>query len=306
MFSGSTEKRWKRTRLAARLTPLVLLCLFFGLTPAFGVGGITVSQAVDKFDLAFEDSLHFEITLTWEGPQTAYLFPQPLQPTFERLRVKAFSSSISSTGSPPHEKTTKKYRYTLVPTSSGTATIDPVTVNYLSMPDSITGELVTEAMTVQIAEPLPPPKKSPSGWYWGIGGAIVVLLGVVLFLAVRRSARKRSETVEKSPVETFLEKLTAVKQDAGGDLKKFQDGLYKILVELLSTQYGINADELPDEELAPALASAGMSEEERMRISAWLIKARQDKFRPVVSSPGETIRLGTEIRQFFEKQRSST
>jgi len=102
------------------------------LAAAVAAEGISVTQSVDRFSIPFEDSVHFEIVLQWDGPQTAYLFPKPLNPTFERLKVRGLTSSISSSGSGEAETTTKKFRYTLIPTASGTGRIEPVTISYLS------------------------------------------------------------------------------------------------------------------------------------------------------------------------------
>jgi hypothetical protein len=43
-----------------------------------------------------------------------------------------------------------------------------------------------------------------------------------------------------------------------------------------------------------------MVELDRTRFSQWLLNAEQAKFSPVASAPGETMRLETEIRQYFE------
>jgi hypothetical protein len=102
-------------------------------------------------------------------------------------------------------------------------------------------------------------------------------------------------------VAQFLDELTALKQEAGGDLKKFQTGLYKILSGFLTAQYGLNPDGVPDDEVEKLLEPTDLAESQRKQISAWLVQARRDKFRPVVGAPGETIRLEAEIRRCFEQ-----
>ena len=133
--------------------PFLFVILIFS-QPAIA-NGISVSQSLDKTETAFEDSVRMTITLSWSGAQSAYLFPRPLQPIIDKLKIHQFTSSISSTGQGDNETTTKKYIYTLIPTSSGLGRIEPITIDYVTWPDSIPGELVTEPLTVLIQDPVP-------------------------------------------------------------------------------------------------------------------------------------------------------
>lgn len=284
------------TRVSLLLAFIMAVCA--GWTSA---GEIAISQSLDRFRVPFEDSLHFDVILKWHGPQSSYLFTSPLGSSFNRLKVRGFTSSISSTGSGDDEVTTKRFRYTLIPTSAGTATIDPITVSYISWPDSVPGQLVTEAMTVQIAEPLPSVEEEGVAIWWIVVVGLVVVMGLVAFVLVKRSAARQPKEIEKTPVEQFLDRLTALKQEANGDLKKFQVGLYESMVAFLKAQYDIKSDRLSDDELANALEATDLNDDQKDQIGRWLVQARRDKFRPVVGAPGETVRLETEIRQFFEK-----
>ncbi len=192
--------------------------------------------------------------------------------------------------------------YTLVPTASGTATIPPVSVSYLSWPDSIPGELVTEAMTVQIADPLPPVSRGRGNvLWWVVGGVVTAAAGAVVFLVGRRRKARRSRRVIKSPAEQFLEKLTETKQRAAGDLKKFQSGLYDCLAVFLKQCYGIEPDRLSDEEIQKELETTTLPDGYKVQICHWLVQARQDKFRPVSAVPGKITQLEAEIRRVFEQ-----
>ncbi len=263
--------------------------------------GISVSQSLDRFSIPFEDSVRFEIVIQWSGPQSAYLFTKPLNPTFDRLKARGVTSSISSTGSGSSEITTKRLSYTLIPISSGLGSIDPVTISYISWPDSIPGELVTEAMTVQIAEPLPTEEERSSVTVWVAILVILVVVGSGAFAFIMWKKGRKPKEVEKTPVEQFLENLAALKQQSGSEFKKFQTGLYKLLVEFLTAKYAINPDGVADDEVEKLLEPTDLNEHQIRQISLWLVQARRDKFRPVVAAPGETIRLETEIRRFFEK-----
>ncbi len=296
--------KWhERKRKTIPVTRTLLLLMFFVAVCAgwAGAGEIAISQSLDRFHIPFEDSVHFDVVLQWQGPQSSYLFTSPLGPSFDRLKVRGFTSSISSTDSGDDEVTTKRFRYTLIPTSAGAATIDPITVSYISWPDSVPGQLVTEAMTVQIAEPLPPVDEGGGATWWIVIAGSVAVLGLVAFVLVRWSAARQPKEIEKTPVQQFLDRLTALKREAGGDLKKFQVGLYENMAAFLKAQYDIESDRLGDDDVSTALETTDLNDDQKEQIGRWLVQARRDKFRPVVGAPGETIRLETEIRKFFER-----
>jgi hypothetical protein len=259
---------------------------------------------VDQFELEYESQAHFEITLTWAGSQSAYLFDKPLQPQLENLKVQQFASTVSSSGASGAETTTKKFDFTLVPTGSGLGMVEPVTISYVTWPDSVPGTLVTEAMTIKIATPRPTGNaaggKTKYPWYLWVA-AIIIAVGAVSGVVYWRIRSRRPKVVVKTVPEQFLERLTTVKTESNGDLKRFQTGLYKQLVWYVNTRYGLHIGTQPTEEIIHEIDRCGMPDTEKSAIGAWLIRADREKFSPTTPMPGETIRLETEVREFFEK-----
>jgi len=284
------------------LTSLTICALLAGVSVR--AEQITVSQSLDKFEMDYESQAHFEIVLTWPGPQSAYLFDKPLQPQLENLKVKQFSSTVSSSGTVGAEVTTKKFEFTLTPSGSGLGRIEPVTINYVTWPDSVPGTLVTEAMSIKIATPKVTKGAGEGGfgypWYLWLTAAIV-LVGGASGVAYWRRKAKRPKVVLKSVPEQFLERLGQVRIEAAGDLKRFQTGLYKQLVWYVNARYGLGIGAQPTEEIVQVIDSCGMPDLEKSTIGAWLIRADREKFSPATPMPGETIRLETEVREFFEK-----
>lgn len=277
---------------------LLLLFLIFSQALA---QTISVSQSVDRSNIAFEDSVRFEVTLQWDGPQTAYIFDRPLNLAVTGMKIRGFASSVSTSPTEAKEITTKKYVFTLEPVMPGLATINPVSISYVSWPDSLPGQLVTEAATVTIAEPIPEEPTRQYAWMIWLIIPVAVIAVAVVFILLRRDRSRDAGPPVKSPGELFLDQLQAVRDEAGSDLKKFQTGLNKILLDFLRSEYNLDAADVPDGELTDRLFAAGVTEPGATRISEWLQRARKDKFSPVASAPGETVRLEAEIRQFFEK-----
>lgn len=290
---------------AIRLTSLFCLAALL----AVRANAISLSQSLDRSAIAYEGKATFEITITWQGNQAAFRFDRPLQPALDKLKVQQFSTTISSTGTGPNEVSTKKFVYSVMPTGSGTGRIEPMVIHYLSWPDSLPGELVTEAMTVNIAaaKPKPSSKNPLSGLpLMGIIAVWVVIAGGVgtgVLLFVRSRKRKPKEII-KTPVEIFQEKLTALSAEAGSDLKRFQTGLYKLLVWFLNAHYKINVSNQSAEEIARGIEAADMPAAHKEKLCGWLLRAEREKFSPLPPAPGETIRLEAEIRQFFEQIQS--
>lgn len=276
----------------------LILFLSAGLVVA---DDISVSQSIDRADVAFEEKVNFEIRLEWQGGQSAYLFDKPLNPDIENFRVGRFSSAISSTGESPETVTTKIFKYTLIPTSSGIGRINPVTIEYVSWPDSIPGILVTEALLVNIARPVEKDlSDNNSAIFWII--AAVVVIGIIIGGFIWYKKRKPVEIV-KSPVEKLLDGLTILKKEAGSDLKKFQFGVFELIIEFLSSKYRVELKSFTEDALNSALEKTGLNDYEKDKISSYLLKAQADKFMPVASAPGDTNRLESELREFFEKMK---
>lgn len=117
--------------------------------------------------------------------------------------------------------------------------------------------------------------------------------------------KRRKPVLEvKTPGAVFLDGLSALSADAGSDLKRFQTGLYKLLVAFIHDQLGLEVAGRSADDIAQGIAGTSLAESQKSKISSWLIRADREKFSPLPPAPGETIRLETEVRQFFEAMRS--
>lgn len=294
---GCIIKMRNKLKLAKLFFILIMFVLLNGLIQA---EGISVSQSLEESSISFESNTTFEIKLQWDGPQWTYRFDRPLSPTFDRLKVKGFTSSISSHGSGTDEISVKTYKYTLIPTSSGKGIIDPINIPYVMLPDSIPGELVTEAMTVQVHDSVPVEETDWTNIVL-IVTVIAIVFVVLIIVFLIRLKKKGAGEEAKSPKEKAIENLNTLKNDAGNDMKKFQTGLYQLLRDYVNVQYSIDVEILDDDELTKSIMECGLSKSDGDKLAGWIIKAKQDKFRPIVSFPGETIRLETEVREFISK-----
>ncbi len=263
------------------------------------VSAISLTQSIDKTEMPFEDSAKFEITVEWPGSQFAYRFINPLNPYIDRLKISRFTSSISSFGTGKDEKTTKKFTYVLVPTSGGEGKIDPITINFITWPDSISGELITEPVAMTISEQIIKPKAGEfPAWISIMGGLLLVGSGATIYFLRAKAIKGRP--IVKTPSESALDELSKLKAACGSDLKRFQTGVFNILSNFLRSKHNINLSGLSEEKIGELLSKTDLSEPAQASIRNWLVQAEKDKYRPVEAAPGETVRLETELRRFFE------
>ena len=71
-------------------------------------------------------------------------------------------------------------------------------------------------------------------------------------------------------------------------------------MNFMNSEFHISINGQPEEKLAELLKSISLSDQESSGVTGWIIQAEKDKFRPVAASPGDVVRLETELRKFFE------
>jgi hypothetical protein len=218
--------------------------------------------------------------------------------------IGRFETSISSRLVDSTEISTKKFVYSLIPTEPGLARIEPVTINYVSWPDSIPGELTTESMTLTVNELEPPDE---GGFAYGLvllGVVLVLAIGVIVGVLTFRGRTRGATDVPGSPDEQMVNDIDQLKDSAGADLKRFQTGLYQYLIKYVSAKFGVEVSGKSLQDIDRELERAMVAENDRNILMSWLERAEREKFAPVEGSPGETTRLASELKQYFENKKS--
>jgi chaperonin cofactor prefoldin len=280
---------------------LAFSCLGLLMMPQRGAASIAVSQSIDRGEMAFEDTARFQISVTWDGPAHAYRFDKPFRVSVDRMKVARFSSTVRSTGTGPDEKTTKFFVYELSPNLSGMATIEALNIEYVTWPDSLTGILVTDAVSISIRQPRPRDSSDEGGLDSGWWAVIVVCLMGLAFGLYSMFKRKAPTEKIQTVREKFLDELEEAKRESGGDLKKFQTGLCRALISYISGKYRVNTENQTVESVVSELNRIEPDQSVSRTISQWLIRAEKEKYAPIVTAPGEVTRLASEVKQYFDK-----
>ena len=278
---------------------LAVLMLFSFVTAS--ADELSLSAGIDKTDIPFESSVNLSMEIRWQGGIGRYAFEILPLPSAQNLTVLGSTLAVSSRTEAGQEITTRTFKYTFKPTKAGVGIIEPIVLNYLSLPDSTAGQLTSQRFQVIIAEPIPPPVKSNS-WKYLIGVIVLIAIMAAAIFFVFRWKRSRVPVAPiKTPEELFLEQLAVAKKESQGDRKAFFTRLYKLLNDYLEKKYGLVA--------AGKATSAVLNEMERIefpaggreRISEWLALADKEKYAPIEGAPGDIIRLIAEIETFFGK-----
>jgi hypothetical protein len=276
----------------------ILSTLLIGLAGPLTAQEISLSGGVDKTDIAFEDSLTLAVEIKWVGDITSYSFGLLPLPETENLQVVGTSSAISSSTEEGRDTTTRTFRYALRPTGSGVGIIEPIVLSYIAWPDSIPGELTTQQFKILIAAPLPTEDDGRLFPIVIVSVGAVVVIAVVGVLILRRRRRAAPEPV-RTAKERFLGEFEAVKKEAQSDRRLFFTRFYKLLIDYLADEYGLSVTGKTTRLILEELDELDIALERKQKIAQWLELAERGKFAPGGGSPGDVLRLVTEIDSFF-------
>lgn len=293
-------KRFNATLLLAR--SFFLLGAMILINHLAVAGKISLSAGIDRNDIHFKDSLSFSLEIRWEGKVGDFQFELLPLPATQNLKILGSSSAVSSDVINGTDITIRNFRYTLQPTKGGVGIIEPVVLKYISLPDSLPGELSSQQFQIFIREPAPMEKPEGSGLkflLWAIP-ALMAASSAAVIIVVRR--RKRAQAVPvKSAEELLLESLFSAKKESLSDRKLFFTRLYALLSHYLDLKFGLKTAGRTASEIVGDLASSPMPDTMKEKMAAWLLQAEREKYAPLPGEPGEVLRLVTEMENLFEQ-----
>ena len=262
---------------------------------------ISLTGAVDKTDIAFEDSVTMTVEIKWLGDIDSYVFQILPLPDAENLKVTGTSSSISSKTVEGQGITVRTFKYVLRPTGHGTGTIDPVVLDYVALPDSATGQLSTQQFDILIAAPIPRGTETNLPLFAKILIFIAAIIIVIIIVYIIR--RKKATDIEpvKTAEEEFLEGLESAKKESQNDRKQFFTRLHKLLITFMENKYNLNLSGKTTPLIIEEIVAVEMPELRKEKIGQWLTQADREKFAPGTGSPGDVLRLATEIDKTFRE-----
>lgn len=262
---------------------------------------ISLSARLDKTEIPFDGTVELSLEIKWQGGIGNYLFELLPLPTTQNLKVLGSATAVSSATESGQEITTRSFRYTLEPTKAGVGVIEPIVLKYVTMPDSIPSQLSSQRFQIMIASPVAKPVKSNIGKYIWFVIPAVVAIALILYWVIRRRRNAVPKELPKSPEQIALDELTIIRKDLQFDRKAFFTRLYKLIIMYLENRYQLESAGKSAEAIIAELERFDMSVGDKEKITGWLIAADKEKYAPIGGSPGDILRLSTELESFFGK-----
>jgi len=250
--------------------------------------------------MAFEGRDTLIISISWPGEVFQYSFGELPIPKLEKLEISGTSSSVSQrTDSLLGNMTVRTFKYYLAATDYGTGVIQPLDITATDRVTQEARQLTTGRLTVEIAKPKPPEEKSTGSTGLIIIVIVIVGLIVAVIIIMKRSAKKSSDD-DTEGVSSYVESLDEIKKDTVGDGKRFYSRIYRLVTVYLEKEKGLAvAGKTGDEILR--MASELENEIERNRITGWLQKALEIKYRPEAPTPADIEDTYNSLKTYFAK-----
>jgi hypothetical protein len=263
---------------------------------------ISISAEISNTSIAFDQKDTLKVSLTWEGEPFTYQIDDFPMPVLEKLQILGSSTAVSSHPDSTAEGgsvTTRTYRYILEPSDYGTGVIEPMNLTASYQLSGETHQLLTGRLAVVIARPALDETDDKGG-----SAMLLILIallvvfggGVVVYLVIRRRQKGTPKIVVNGH---YVEALQAIRKEAVADRKLFYSRLYRLLLNFLERERGLDVAGKTGEEIILAVGALN-DEGERDRIIQWLKQAQKIKYQPESPSPGDVENSFNEICSFFE------
>ncbi len=269
---------------------------------------ISLSAQLTDSDIKFEETTDLQVTVIWRGDRAKYMFePFPL-PQTQNLMVQGTSTAVTSGTDSLGSYFSRTYTYTFKPITGGIGLIDPITLRYVEVPDSLPGELTTQQFQVAISEPQVV-KHSNNQWYsyllyiFGGFGILVIGFGAVWYFKLRKKTQVEPILTAE---ELFLNEFNQGKKEGGSDRKIFFTRLHRALTKYIEVKYDFSTTGKTSVHITEYLENRQMDMEHREKLIKWLSTAEKEKYAPLAGEPGDTIRLATEIENHFRNLNKSS
>lgn len=286
-----------------RLT--LLLLLFFALIPAFlrAQSGVTANATLDSTNILIGD--HLNLRLTISAPKNApIVIPQFVAEQFESFEL-VHTSPIDTQQT--EAQTIYNQIVTITAFDSGRYVFPAIPIfapdsTLLALTDSLTFNVATIAVdTTAAIRDIKQPVRVPLTFQEILPYILIALVAagiifLLIFLIIKYNRRKRPQKTVAKPKPKIkadvaaleeLEKLRQKKLWQDGKVKRYYSELTDILRQYLAARWGINAMEMPSNDILSELAKIKLPRAVQDKIAELLTTADLVKFAKSEPLPNE-------------------
>lgn len=277
-------------------------------------GKISLEARVDKNKIKIGDLIQYSIIVTRD---------ENVNVEMPDLGANLGAFEIRDYNDPDPEKRNgeiiQRREYTISTYDIGDYEIPPVTVRYSVDEDSIWKELTTENIKINVESLKPseagdirdikPPLVIEKDWMriirFVVAGALIVLIGILIFLYIKRrkegkSLIPRREKPKRPPHEIALEELELLLQDElleKGEVKQFYIRISEIIRRYIEGRFFIIAIEMTTTQLIDNMNEAEIEKEDVQLVEDFLMQCDLVKFAKYIPTSAENQKV---INQAFE------
>lgn len=267
---------------------------------------VAVEAVVDSHRVASNRNLTLTVRASCIGDVSRYEFQWPGPPDFDRFDLVGSGSANVVTNKGDQLLTVKEFRYVLKPVGEGEARIGPLTLSYTDKLTQREYSLTTQAIRVEITEPVVKDTGAGPSILLLLGGALAAIsIGAgLVYLRKRRGLREEvAPPVEtKSPEEVALEELEKVPElRLAGEMKEYYSAISNTLRRYIDRRFSLRTAELTTGDIVNSLKLREAPEEDIIEIEKILNICDMVKFARHEPSPADLDQIYTTAQEFFKK-----
>lgn len=204
------------------------------------------------------DTLVFSIRIITVGKADDYAIADPNPPSVENLTLVGTSQSTRTELGDGEQRNIRQFRFHYSPQSTGSATIKPIRIQYVFVPNGESKTLATVKYEIAVGEPKYPSKIRP---FHLVILALIIITLIVIALLIRK--KKDQPELPEQPDLALEEKtrirVKSIKKGYASNPKAIIDGIARTLFDYILEKYGIDGRAIPENMLIEEFEKAGVS-----------------------------------------------
>lgn len=208
---------------------------------------IRVLARVSTKEIPLNRNVIFTVQVEWAGDMDRYEISEIENPEVRNFKIMSNSSADRREMENNVQKAIKTFEFELAPEELGMGYIEGVIIKYLDVETGDGKHLITNRLEVKVVDPLPEPGSRAWIYKWIAAVLILIALGIILFIFLKRRAAEKARLAEEAAVVSLEERyLEDLKQSIplGSpdlDVKNGFSVLSRVFRKYLSEKYDFSA-----------------------------------------------------------------
>lgn len=264
---------------------------------------VKLSTRLEPAEVPLNREAVLTVTVTWSGDIDQIEIQSIEEPALTNFEIRgtATANRVEDVGG--ERRAVKEITYRLKPATLGMAYVESASLSYRDVPTGTIQHLMTRRIGVKAVAPVSENGNNAAFRVWLAAPAILLLLGIYLFLRAGKRRKTRDEQQEEPILEeTYLQEL---KNSIDPETSQRSDAftyLSKLFRRYLAAKFSIAALEVTSSDLIQLMVDEGLDEDLIDETSRMMQKADLVKFSAQDADPAELRDAYTTVETFFEEE----